>query len=38
LPLSLQLIGRHMEEELLLRTAYAYQQETDWHRRRPDLH
>jgi amidase len=30
-PLSFQLIGRHFEEDLILRLAHAYQQETDWH-------
>jgi aspartyl-tRNA(Asn)/glutamyl-tRNA(Gln) amidotransferase subunit A len=35
LPLGLQLIGRPFEEAVLLRAAHAYQQETDWHLRRP---
>jgi amidase len=30
LPISLQLIGRTMEDALLLRVAYAYQQSVDW--------
>ncbi|MBM3503135.1 MAG: amidase [Alphaproteobacteria bacterium] len=38
MPLSLQLIGRHLEEELLLRAGFAFQQASDWHRRLPDLH
>ncbi len=37
LPIGLQLIGRHFDEESLLRTAYAYEQATDWHMRRPNL-
>ncbi len=37
LPLGFQLIGRHFEEALLLRAAYAFQQATDWHKRRPSL-
>jgi len=37
LPLGLQLIGRHFNEETLLQAAYAYEQSTDWHRRRPNL-
>lgn len=37
LPIGLQIMGRPFEEGLLLRTAHVYQQETDWHRRVPDL-
>jgi amidase len=37
LPLSFQLVGRHLEEALLVRAGHAYQQVTDWHRRHPDL-
>jgi aspartyl-tRNA(Asn)/glutamyl-tRNA(Gln) amidotransferase subunit A len=37
LPIGLQLIGRHFDEETLLQTAYAYEQATDWHMRRPAL-
>jgi aspartyl-tRNA(Asn)/glutamyl-tRNA(Gln) amidotransferase subunit A len=37
LPIGLQLIGRHFDEGTLLQAAYAYEQSTDWHRRRPDL-
>jgi Asp-tRNA(Asn)/Glu-tRNA(Gln) amidotransferase A subunit family amidase len=36
LPLGMQLVGRPFEEAVLLRAAHAYQQETDWHLRRPD--
>jgi amidase len=32
LPISLQLIGRHFDDALLLRAAYAYQQSVDWDR------
>jgi amidase len=37
LPLSFQLVGRHLDEELLVRAGHAYQQATDWHRRHPPL-
>lgn len=34
-PVGLQLIGRHFDEALLLNTAHALQQVTDWHLRTP---
>ena len=34
LPVGLQLLGKPFDEATLLRTAYAYERETDWHRRR----
>jgi Asp-tRNA(Asn)/Glu-tRNA(Gln) amidotransferase A subunit family amidase len=37
LPIGIQLAGRHWEEGTLLAVAHAYQQATDWHRRRPPL-
>jgi aspartyl-tRNA(Asn)/glutamyl-tRNA(Gln) amidotransferase subunit A len=37
LPIGLQLSGRWWEEALVLKVAHAYQQVTDWHRRRPPL-
>jgi aspartyl-tRNA(Asn)/glutamyl-tRNA(Gln) amidotransferase subunit A len=37
LPIGIQLTGRHWAESTLLAVAHAYQQVTDWHRRRPPL-
>ena len=37
LPIGLQVIGQPFDEERVLRTAYAYEQATEWHRRSPDL-
>ena len=37
LPVGLQLIGPALSEEALLRTAYAYEQATEWHKARPGL-
>jgi aspartyl-tRNA(Asn)/glutamyl-tRNA(Gln) amidotransferase subunit A len=34
-PLGLQIVGRPFGEGTILRLAYAYEQATDWHRRRP---
>lgn len=34
-PLGMQLIGPHFAEATLLRTAFQYQQHTDWHQRHP---
>jgi hypothetical protein len=31
----MQLAGRHLEEELLLRTVHAFQKSTQWHTRHP---
>ena len=36
-PLAFQFVGRHLEEEMLVRAGYAYQAATDWHRRHPAL-
>lgn len=37
LPIGLQLLGSWFEEPLLLQVADAYEQATEWHRRRPVL-
>lgn len=36
-PVAFQLLGRHLEEETLVRAGHAYQTATDWHRRHPAL-
>jgi aspartyl-tRNA(Asn)/glutamyl-tRNA(Gln) amidotransferase subunit A len=36
-PIGLQLVGRAFDESTLFRVAYAYQQATEWHTRRPHL-
>ena len=37
LPLGLQIIGKHFDEETIYRTAYAYEQATDFHKQTPAL-
>jgi len=37
LPIGLQLIGNSLQEELLLRVAYKFQQETDYHKKKPPI-
>ena len=37
LPIGLQILGRAFDEEGVLRVAHAYEQETDFHKRRPSL-
>jgi aspartyl-tRNA(Asn)/glutamyl-tRNA(Gln) amidotransferase subunit A len=37
LPIGLQIVGQPFAEETVLRTAYAYEQSTEWHVQRPKL-
>ncbi len=37
MPISLQLAGRPFDELTVLRAAHAYEQATDWHKRRPPI-
>jgi amidase len=36
-PIAIQLVARHMEEDLLVRTGRAFQRETAWHRAHPKV-
>ena len=37
MPLSMQLVGPHLSEEMLARAAHAFQSATDWHTQRPPV-
>jgi aspartyl-tRNA(Asn)/glutamyl-tRNA(Gln) amidotransferase subunit A len=37
LPIGMQVMGKPFSEETLLRIAFAYEQATDWHKRKPPL-
>ena len=37
LPIGMQLIGKPFGEEIILRVAYAYEQATEWHKRKPQV-
>lgn len=37
MPVAFQLVGRHMDEALLVRAGAAFQRETDWHLRHPTV-
>jgi aspartyl-tRNA(Asn)/glutamyl-tRNA(Gln) amidotransferase subunit A len=37
LPIGMQIAGKPFAEETVLRAAHAYEQATEWHRRRPEL-
>jgi len=37
MPVGLQIFGRAFDEGVILRVAYAYEQATDWHKKRPPI-
>ncbi len=37
LPIGMQIIGKPFDEETVLHIAFAYEQATDWHRRKPPI-
>ena len=37
LPVGLQIIGKHFDEASIFKVSYAYEQATDWHKRKPSL-
>jgi aspartyl-tRNA(Asn)/glutamyl-tRNA(Gln) amidotransferase subunit A len=37
MPVGMQLIGKHLDEQTLFQVGHAYQQVTDWHKQLPNL-
>ena len=37
MPVGMQLIGKHLSEDVLLQIGHAYQSVTDWHLKRPEI-
>ncbi len=37
LPIGMQIIGKPFAEETILKIAYAYEQATEWHKRKPEI-
>ncbi|MFH2144499.1 MAG: Asp-tRNA(Asn)/Glu-tRNA(Gln) amidotransferase subunit GatA [Candidatus Omnitrophota bacterium] len=37
LPIGLQILGKHFDEQMLFKIANAYQENSDWHKQKPDL-
>lgn len=37
LPVGLQILGRHFDEEKILQIAFTYEQATEWHKKRPEI-
>jgi aspartyl-tRNA(Asn)/glutamyl-tRNA(Gln) amidotransferase subunit A len=37
MPIGLQIIGRPLDEQMVLNVAYAYEQATEWHKQAPEI-
>jgi aspartyl-tRNA(Asn)/glutamyl-tRNA(Gln) amidotransferase subunit A len=37
LPVGLQILAKPFDEEMLFRTAFTYEQNTDWHKNKPEI-
>jgi aspartyl-tRNA(Asn)/glutamyl-tRNA(Gln) amidotransferase subunit A len=37
MPIGMQIIGKHFDEATMLKVAHAYEQATEWHKRKPAL-
>jgi aspartyl-tRNA(Asn)/glutamyl-tRNA(Gln) amidotransferase subunit A len=37
MPIGMQIIGRHFDEETILRLAHHYEQSTEWHKQKPRI-
>ncbi|MEK6205138.1 MAG: Asp-tRNA(Asn)/Glu-tRNA(Gln) amidotransferase subunit GatA [Amylibacter sp.] len=37
LPIGMQLMGKHFDESILFKLAYAFQQQTNWHLQEPEM-
>jgi len=37
LPIGMQIVGKHFDESTIFSVAYAYEQSTEWHKRKPKL-
>jgi len=37
LPVGLQILGKYMDEEMILNVGEVYEQNTEWHKKKPDL-
>ncbi|MFQ6073258.1 MAG: amidase family protein, partial [Methanosarcinales archaeon] len=35
LPIGMQIIGKHFDEKTILQVAHTYEQNTEWHNKRP---
>jgi aspartyl-tRNA(Asn)/glutamyl-tRNA(Gln) amidotransferase subunit A len=37
LPVGLQIMGSHFNEEMLLKVAYGFEQATEFHKKKPEI-